>query len=81
MKMYKVMNWDTREVMYEFEKLATARRYAKGAGHIGKGNGSYFSPVAYVEDENGYCVYNPRFSMRISSAVGNIINSNDDHLR
>ncbi len=61
--MFKVMNWDTREVMYEFKKLATAKRYAKRAGHIGKGNGSYYSPVAYVEDDNGFCVYNPRFSI------------------
>ncbi len=79
--MFKVINWDSHEVMHEFKKLATARCYAKGAGHIGKGNGSYYSPVAYVEDEHGFCVYNPRFSMRISSAVGNLINSNDDNLR
>ena len=79
--MYKVVNWDTRETMHEFEKLVVAKRYAKGAGHIGKGNEVYYSPVAYVEDEDGYCVYNPRFSVKISAAVGNIINSNDDSLR
>ena len=67
--------------MFVFDKLATARRYAKGAGHTGEGNGSYYNPVAYVEDEEGYCAYNPRFSMRISSAVGSLINTNDDNLR
>ncbi len=79
--MFKVVNWDTRKVIHIFKKLTIARRYAKGAGHIGKGNGSYYSPVAYVEDADGFLVYNPRFSMRISSAAGNLINSNDDNLR
>ena len=50
--MYKVVSWDTQKVMYTFEKLATAKRYARGAGHTGEDNPGLrgYPPIAYVQD-------------------------------
>ncbi len=79
--MYHVMNWDTREVISSWPKLSIAKRYCRGQGHTGLSNGVYLAPVAYVADEGGLCVYNPRFKDKISAAVGGLINANDDHLR
>ena len=82
--MFHVTNWDTLEIMLKatgepmsFEKLAVARRWAKGCGHIGdEDNGlERYSPVAFVADDEGYCVYNPVFKKNLGPAVGNIINS------
>jgi len=74
--MFYVKRWDNDEILSTWDKLAVAKRYAKGAGHTGEmaPNGRYL-PVAYVEDEEGNCVYNPRFSATISPAVSNVINA------
>ena len=88
--MYHVVSWDTNEVMtrpdgtpLSFEKLAVARRWCRGQGHTGEDNSGLtgYPPIARVQDDDGYCVYNPRFSKNISAAVGNVVNSNDDCLR
>jgi hypothetical protein len=75
--MFYVTNWDTKEVVYQFEKLAIAKRYARGMGHTGEDNPGLtgYPPIAYVANEAGECVYNPRFSKRIRSDVGELINA------
>jgi hypothetical protein len=75
--MYQVVNWDTEEIISEHKTLAAASRKARGQGHTGK-NASMFSgysPVAFVRDESGACVYNPRFSKSVSAQVGGFIDS------
>ena len=81
--MYHVTLWETGEIHRSFKKLAIAKRYARGQGHTGEDDPllTGYPPIAYVADDNGYCVYNPRFSKRLGSAVGALVNSNDDHLR
>jgi len=81
--MYHVVNWDTNETIKSFDKLAIARRYCRGMGHTGEDCPGLtgYPPIARVQDDDGYCVYNPRFSKLIGSAVGALVNSNDDHLR
>ena len=61
--MYKIINWNTDEVMGEYVSLAQAKRVCKTLGHTGEINAIYtsFPPVAYVADDNGL-VYNPRFA-------------------
>jgi hypothetical protein len=73
--MYHVIDWNTRQIIKSFEKLAVAKRYAKGQGHAGIGNGVYFSPVAYVANDAGDVVYNPVFKVAISAEVGAHVNS------
>ena len=79
--MFYVKSWDTDEVLSEHTNLPMARRYCRGRGHTGEGNGAYYLPVAYVANEAGELVYNPRFSMNIGRHVGGVINANDDNLR
>lgn len=75
--MYHVTHWDTREILYSFKGLGLARRYARGMGHTGVDDPicTGYPPVAYVANDAGECVYNPRFSKLISAAVGGIINA------
>ena len=81
--MFDIILWDTGEVYRSFEKLAIAKKYARGLGHTGEDDPflTGYPPIAYVSNDRGECVYNPRFSKRISSSVGSILNSNDDCLR
>ena len=82
-EMYHVTIWDTQKVYRSFEKLAIAKRYARGLGHNGVDSPGLtgYPPIAFVANGAGECVYNPRFSKRISSAAGGIVNSSDDCLR
>jgi hypothetical protein len=75
--MYHVTRWDTGEITRSFFSLAIAKKYARGAGHTGEDDPllTGYPPIAYVADDEGYCVYNPRFGKRISDAAGGIINS------
>lgn len=75
--MFYVTSWDTRKVFYEFEKLAIAKRYARGMGHTGEDNPGLtgYPPIAYVANEAGECVYNPRFGKNIRSDIGGLINA------
>ena len=61
---YKVKNWDTDETITEVMTLATAKKHCRAMGHTQKHNGKWYLPVAYVEDKNGCCVYNPRFKVK-----------------
>jgi len=79
--MYRIINWDTGEVISEWKALPTAKRYCRGEGHTGEGNGVWFNPVAWVADEDGNCVYNPRFQVGFGNAAGALIGTFDDHLR
>jgi len=81
--MYKVVFWDTGKVYRKFKALPIAKRYARGLGHTGEDNPylTGYPPVAYVANDAGECVYNPRFGKNIASSVGAIVNSNDDCLR
>ena len=75
--MFYVVRWDTGKVTHEFEKLAIAKRYARGAGHTGEDHPflTGYPPVAHVQNEEGKCVYNPRFSKRIKAEVGGLIDA------
>jgi len=81
--MFHVTYWDTQEIYRSFSKLSIAKKYARGLGHTGEDNPTLtgYPPVAFVANDNGECVYNPRFGKRISSHVGGLVNSNDDCLR
>lgn len=81
--MYHVTIWDTQKIYRSFKKLGIAKRYARGLGHTGEDNPGLtgYPPIAFVANDAGECVYNPRFGKKISSSVGNIVNSNDDCLR
>jgi len=81
--MYHVTYWDTGKIYQSFEKLAIAKRYARGLGHTGK---EYpfltgFPPVAYVANDNGECVYNPRFGFNVTAGAAGLVLSQDDCLR
>ena len=75
--MYHVTDWNTRRIIKSFEKLAIAKRYARGQGHDGIDDPAFtgFGPIAYVANDAGDCVYNPRFGKTISAEVGAHVNS------
>jgi hypothetical protein len=81
--MYHVTIWDTQKIHRSFTKLGVAKRWCRGLGHTGEDDPGLtgYPPIAFVANDDGECVYNPRFSKNISAAAGAIINSNDDHLR
>ena len=81
--MFQVKFWDTNKIYRSFEKLAIAKKYARGLGHTGEDNDylNSYPPIAYVANDNDECVYNPRFGKTISSSLGHIVNNNDDCLR
>ena len=61
--MYHVISWNTREALASFEKLKEAKRYCRSLGHTGEDDPflTSYPPVAYVTNESGELVYNPRF--------------------
>jgi len=67
--MYRVVIWDTNEVLDEFEILATAKKVARHQGHNGEAHGKWFGPIARVDGpmhdgSPGFGVeYNPRFKV------------------
>ena len=70
-KRFQVREWDTDKVLYEFDKLAIAKKYARGQGHTGEDNEflTSYPPIAYVWDvELNGCCYNPRFGKLISAS-------------
>ena len=77
MTTYHVRRWDTYEIVYTFSNLPTAQRYARGMSHTGEDipQATCYPPIAYVANEAGECVYNPRFGKSISAAVGGLINA------
>ena len=78
---YYVRSWETDEIIRTCKTLPMARRYCRGQGHTGVSNGAWYLPVAYVANEAGGCVYNPRFSTQISSEAAGLVNAHDDCLR
>ena len=81
--MYHVTYWETQKIYRSFNKLGVAKRWARGLGHTGEDNPGLtgYPPIAFVANDIGECVYNPRFGKLISSAAYSIVNSNDDYLR
>ena len=76
-RMFFVTLWENGQVVHEFEKLTIAKRYARGMGHTGEDHPGLtgYPPIAFVANEDGECVYNPRFSKRINSALSGLINA------
>jgi len=77
MTTYHVRRWDTDEITHTTSNLPTARKYARGLSHTGEDipQATCYPPIAYVANEAGECVYNPRFGKLISSVVGGLINA------
>lgn len=66
---YSVVLWDTQEVIARYRKqdYAAAKKAAREQGfdrNLISGNLKTFAPMAYVADGRGYCVYNPRFTVK-----------------
>lgn len=64
--MYKVILWDTQEIVGEYENLSTAKRECRKLGCDKRwvsGNFKWYTPLAFVGDENTNLVYNPRFKI------------------
>ena len=59
--MYYVKSWEKDEILSEHESLGQARRACKKAGHDGTTWGKWYGPIAWVSNDKGECVYNPRF--------------------
>ncbi len=65
--MYRVVMWDTDEILDEFEDLDSAKRIARNQGHDSKPFGVWLCPLARVDGPmrhrpDGYGVeYNPSF--------------------
>ena len=61
--MYYIMTWDTKETLHSTESLPEARRICRNLGHTGEDIFylTGYPPIAYVADDNGDLVYNPRF--------------------
>lgn len=75
--MYAVTYWEDRKIYREFKSLGVAKRWCRGLGHTGEDNPGLtgYPPIAYVADIDGLCVYNPRFSKRVSESAGGLINA------
>jgi hypothetical protein len=68
--MYSIVNWDNDEIITTAAKLSTAKRLCRQQGHVGDDRAGHYAPIARVQDENGFCVYNPVFKV-----------GKDDHLK
>jgi len=79
--MFYVKSWDSDNILSAHDTLPIARRYCRGEGHTGEQVCGKFVPVAYVANERGECVYNPRFSVNVSPTVGQTFTAHDDNLR
>ncbi len=75
--MFHITLWETREVVKSVKNLNYAKKWARGRGHTGEDNPGLtgYPPIAYVADDNGDLVYNPRFGKNIRSDVGGLINA------
>lgn len=60
---YFVYHWESDLVLGQWENLGKAKRECRKFGHTRLNNGKYYAPVAFVGDEDGYVIYNPRFKM------------------
>jgi hypothetical protein len=58
---YYVVGWGGGRILGIFAKLAKARKWARARGHEPDAVGKWYPPLAYVENAQGECVYNPRF--------------------
>lgn len=79
--MFTVRAWDGDKILSTHKTLAIARRHCRGEGHTGEQVCGKFVPIAYVANDAGECVYNPRFKADISPAVGSAFTAIDNHAR
>jgi hypothetical protein len=63
MSFYRIIDWDTGEVLGEETNIASAKKVCRKFGHQDDHNNKWYLPVAYVEDADGNCIYNPRFKV------------------
>lgn len=67
--MYRVVIWDTSEILDEFEHLASAKRVARNQGHNNLPHGKWYGSIARVDGpmhdgSSGFGVeYNPQFKV------------------
>ena len=75
--MYRIRYWSNQEIYRSFEKLGVAKRWCRGLGHTGENSPFLmgYPPIAFVSNDAGECVYNPRFGKNISSGVAGLINA------
>ena len=59
--MYHITRWDDNTVIASIEEINAAKRITRSQGHNGDHNGKWFCPIAYLADDDGFLVYNPRF--------------------
>ena len=59
--MYRVLDWTNDRELSSHATLSAARRACRKLGHDGTHNGKYYAPVSFVADDDGFCIYNPRF--------------------
>ena len=61
--MYYVKNWDTNQIISSHDTIEQAKRACRKLGYTNedKFNTKYYTPVAFVVDDNDCCIYNPRF--------------------
>ena len=65
-KKYKVILWETQEVIREFDNLSSAKRFCRKQGadkNLISGNMKYYAPLAFAGDEKTNLIYNPRFKI------------------
>ena len=66
MAVYKVVRWGEIAPIKSFNNLKKAKKYCRSLGYdpnLISGNLKWYAPIAYVADENGLLVYNPRFKI------------------
>ena len=75
--MYHVTRWDTGDIIDSFSNVRIARRSARSMGHTGEDDPhlTSYPPIAYVANDAGEVVYNPRFGKQISTALSGLINA------
>jgi len=75
MSFFKVVSWNSDKIITEVAILSSAKKHARSMGHTGEinpwSNGKWYNPIAYVENEAGECVYNPRFKVKGESTGEN----------
>jgi hypothetical protein len=76
-RLFHVTLWETREVVKSVANLNYAKKWARGRGHTGEDDPCLtgYPPIAYVADDNGDIIYNPRFSKKLKAEVSGLINA------
>ncbi len=75
--MYHVTLWETREIVKSVKNFNYAKGWARARGHTGEDNSGLtgYPPLAYVANDDGYLVYNPRFGKNIRADARGLIDA------